>query len=56
MFSNEEKEYLQTLLKRELENFRKAKKIPGDLEASLAFLKAMHDYDHFLERLLEKIK
>ena len=55
MFSNDEKEYLKALLKRELKDFRKAQKIPGDLEASVGFLKAMHEYDHFIERLLEKI-
>ncbi len=56
MFSNDEKEYLRVLLKRELDNFRKVQKIPGDLEASLKFLKAAHEYGHFLEKLLESLK
>ncbi len=56
MFSNDEKEVLRVLLKRELDNFRKAQKIPGDLEASVKFFKAAHEYGHFLEKLLEKLQ
>jgi len=55
MFSKEENEFLRALLKRELERFRKEQKI-GDLEASVKFFKAAHEYGHFLEKLLEKIK
>ncbi len=56
MFSSEEKEFLKVLLERELKHFRKEQKIPGDLEASVSLLKAMHEYDHFLESLLTKLK
>ena len=56
MFSNDEMEYLRSLLKRELDNFKKEQKIPGDLEASVGFLKAAHEYGHFLEQLIGKLK
>lgn len=52
MFDANEKQYLRDLVKRELEEFRKVEKMPGNV----AFLKAEHEYDHFLERLLEKLK
>ena len=56
MFSNDEKEFLREMVKQDLENFRKTQKIPGDLEASLKFFKAAHEYGHFLEKLLEKLQ
>ena len=55
MFSNEEKEYLKIVLKRELENFKKEGKT-ASMDAAVGFLKAEHEYGHFLERLMEKIK
>jgi hypothetical protein len=55
MFSKDETEYLKVLLKRELESFRKEGKT-ASMDAAVRFLKAEHDYGHFLERLLEKIK
>ncbi|VVB81153.1 Uncharacterised protein [uncultured archaeon] len=56
MFSNDEKEFLRDMVKRELEHFKKEQKIPGDLEASVRFFKAAHEYGHFLEQLLAKLK
>lgn len=56
MFSDEEKMFLKIMVKRDLENFRKSQKIPGDMEASLKFFKAAHEYGHFLEKLLEKLQ
>ncbi len=55
MFSNDEKEYLKQLLKRELENFKKEGKT-ASMGAAVRFLKAEHEYGHFLERLMEKLK
>lgn len=55
MFSNEEKEYLRDVVKRELEAFRKQEKTVA-LGSAVRFLKAEHEYGHFLERLLEKLK
>lgn len=56
MFSNDEKQFLKELVKRDLENFKKSQKIPGDMEASVRFFKAAHEYGHFLEKLLEKLQ
>ena len=55
MFSSDEKEYLKDLLKRELEHFRKEEKTVASGSA-VRFLKAEHEYGHFLEKLLEKLK
>ncbi len=55
MFSNDENAYLKALIQRELEHFRKEEKI-GDMEASVKFLKAAHEYGHFLEKLLAKLQ
>jgi len=55
MFSNDEREFLKELVKRELEHFRKDEKTAG-MDAALKFLKAEHEYGHFLENLLAKIK
>ena len=54
MFNNDEKEALRLLVAREIESFKKDKKI-GDKGASVKWLKAEHDYGHFLERLMEKL-
>ena len=55
MFSNDEKEYLRELIKRELAHFRTEQKTVA-MDAAVKFLKAEHDYGHFLERLLEKLQ
>ena len=55
MFSNEEKDYLKIVLKRELEQFKKEGKT-ASMGAAVGFLKAEHEYGHFLERLLEKLQ
>ena len=55
MFSNDEKEYLKELIKRELEQFRKEGKT-ASMDAAVRFLKAEHEYGHFLEGLLEKLQ
>ncbi len=55
MFSNEEKEYLKELVKRELGHFKKEEKTVA-MDAAVKFLKAEHEYGHFLEKLLAKIK
>lgn len=53
--TGDEKSLLGLLVKRELERFRKEKKV-GDFDASVKWLKAEHDYGHFLEGLMEKLK
>ncbi|HLF54102.1 MAG TPA: hypothetical protein VI612_00075 [Candidatus Nanoarchaeia archaeon] len=55
MFSKDEKEYLKFLIKKELEQFRKEEKTVAS-ESAVKFLKAEHDYGHFLEKLLEKLQ
>lgn len=55
MFSNDEKEFLKELVKREMEHFKKEEKTVA-MESALKFLKAEHEYGHFLENLLAKIK
>ncbi|MBS3147375.1 hypothetical protein J4219_00655 [Candidatus Woesearchaeota archaeon] len=55
MFSDDEKKYLREVLKRELDAFRKDAKVSAPSSA-VKFLKAEHDYGHFIERLMEKLK
>ena len=55
MFSTEEKQYLKALLERELEHFKKEGKT-ASMDAAVRFLKAEHDYGHFLENLLRKLQ
>jgi len=55
MFSSEEKEYLRLVVKTELEKFRKEEKT-AVMDASVQFLKAEHEYGHFLEKLIEKLQ
>ncbi|MEM3154534.1 MAG: hypothetical protein QW165_03130 [Candidatus Woesearchaeota archaeon] len=55
MLTKDEKEYLKELVRRELEHFRKDGKIASQ-DATVRFLKAEHDYGHFLEKILEKLK
>ncbi|MBI4146790.1 hypothetical protein HY489_05630 [Candidatus Woesearchaeota archaeon] len=54
MFSKDEMKVLQELVKRELEHFKREEKTVAT-SSSLKFLKAEHEYGHFLERLLEKL-
>lgn len=55
MLSKDETEYLKMIVKRELERFKKEGKIASG-DAAVRFLKAEHDYGHFLENLLENLK
>jgi len=55
MLTNDEKNYLKDLVKRELELFKKEQKMTV-LWSELSFLKAEHEYGHFLEGLLEKLE
>ena len=55
MFTSDEKADLKELVKRELTRFNKEKKV-ASMEAAVKFLKAEHEYGHFLENLIEKIK
>jgi len=55
MFTKDEKEYLKVLLKRELEHFKNEEKTVA-AEAAVKFLKAEHEYGHFLEALLKKVE
>ena len=50
-----EKEYLQQLLKRELDSFEKDKEIFLG-EGGIAFFQAEEEYQEFLEELLNKLK
>jgi len=54
MFSSDEKKVLAMLVKRDLESFKKGEKA-GARDASVGFLKAEHEYEHFLEALLKKL-
>lgn len=55
MFTSEEKEVLRVLVAREVERFKKDKKVV-DMGASVKWIKAEHEYGHFLDRLVEKLK
>lgn len=55
MLTRNEKDYLANVLKGELAKFREDKK-PLFLGMSMQFLKAEHEYEHFLEDLLNKLK
>jgi hypothetical protein len=55
MFTNDEKEYLKFLILREIEHFKREEKTVA-AEAALKFLKAEHEYGHFLESLLKKVE
>ena len=54
MLTKDETAYLKELVKRELTNF-KAEEKTSAMNAALKFLKAEHEYGHFLEKLLEKL-
>lgn len=53
--NKEEKQYMRILVQRELDRFNKEESLPcfGD---TIPFAKAAHEYRHFLEQLLEKLK
>ena len=55
MLTKDEKSYLKELVKRELERFKREGK-PASEEAAVRFLKAEHEYGHFLEKILEKLQ
>lgn len=52
--SPDEKKYLRILVEKELAHFNKDKK-SVILDSDSSFLKAGHDYKHFLEQLLKKL-
>jgi hypothetical protein len=53
--SEDEKEYLRNLVQKELDGVKKTGKSVV-LGSTPAFLKAEHEFEHFLENLLEKLK
>jgi len=55
MLTNDEKSYLKELVKRELEHFKRDGKAASQ-DAAVGFLKAEHEYGHFLENILEKLQ
>jgi len=55
MFNEDEKKFLKMLVERELKAL-KANETTMAREASVAFLKAEHEYEHFLEKVMEKLK
>lgn len=55
MLSNDEKEYLKMLVKREIQRFKK-EGVAASGDAAVKFLKAEHEYGHFLDKLLENLK
>lgn len=55
MLTQDETNYLRELVKRELEHFRKEGKTASQ-DAAVRFLKAEHEYGHFLEKILEKLQ
>lgn len=55
MLTKDEKSYLKELVKRELEHFKRDGKAASQ-DAAVGFLKAEHNYGHFLEGLLEKLQ
>jgi len=55
MLTQDEKNYLKELVKRELDKFSKEGKA-ASYDVAVKFLKAEHEYGHFLEELMEKLK
>lgn len=55
VLSKDEKKHLLELVKRELVLFKKEANLSA-ARAALPFLKAEHEYGHFLERLMEKLQ
>lgn len=55
MLTKDEKNYLKELVKRELEHFKRDGKTASQ-DAAVGFLKAEHEYGHFLENILVKLQ
>ena len=55
MLTSDEKEYLRSIVKKELAHLKKEEPTVAR-DAALKFLKAEHEYGHFLEKLMEKLK
>jgi len=55
MLTELDKEYLRLIVSRELKKFKEEESAVHDSEA-IALLKGTHEYSHFLEQLLEKLK
>ncbi|MBW3018877.1 hypothetical protein KY329_01695 [Candidatus Woesearchaeota archaeon] len=55
MLTELDKEYLRLIVSRELKKFKEEESAVHDSEA-IALLKGTHEYAHFLEKLLEKLK
>ena len=51
----QEKKYLKIVLQKELKHFKKDKSTML-LDLPVIFLKGEHDYQHFLENLIKKLK
>ena len=54
MFSNDEREFLKMMVKREIDQLKKEGKTASQ-DAAVKFLKAEHEYAHFLDKLLAKL-
>lgn len=55
MLTSDERKYLKFLVEKELGEFKKLQKTVA-LDSAVPFLKAEHETQHFLEKLLEKLK
>lgn len=55
MFTENEQEYLRVLVARELKRFKENERVIEDSQV-LRLLKGAHEYEHFLEGILEKLK
>ena len=55
MLTSDEKKYLRELVKKELDAFKKEQRTLF-IDIAVPFIKAEHDYGHFLEGLLKKLK
>lgn len=55
MLTKDEKEYLKTIVKDELDKIEKQEKSLF-IGMSLNFLKGEHEYKHFLEELIKKLE
>lgn len=55
MLTKDEKDYLRELVKRDLGDLKGDRKAVLDSPA-LRFIKAEHEYEHFIESILEKLK
>lgn len=53
--NNKEKDYLRQVLKREIDNFKKHKKVFLG-EGGIVFFQAEEEYEKFLKELLKKLK